>query len=51
MYYLTTCVHDHMLSHIQDVKKPKQTWENLKKIFAANMIARKLKLQQELNNI
>ena len=26
-------------------------WENLRKIFAANMTARKLQLRQELNNI
>ena len=51
MYCLTTCVHDHMLSHIRDAKMPKEAWENLKKIFAANTSARKLQLRQELNNI
>ena len=30
---------------------PKQAWENLKKIFAANTAARKLQLRQELNNL
>ena len=33
LYCLTTCVHDHMLSHIRDAKTPKETWENLKKDF------------------
>ena len=50
MYCLTTCVHDHMLSHIRDAKTPKEAWENLKKIFA-NTRACKLQLRQELNNI
>ena len=39
-----------MLSHIRDAKTPKEAWENLKKIFAANTSARKLQLRQELNN-
>ena len=33
MYCLATCVHDHMLSHIRDAKKPKEAWENLKKML------------------
>ena len=40
-----------MLSHVRDTKTPKEVWENLKKIFAANTSARKLQLRQELNNI
>ena len=51
MYCLATCVHDHMLSHIRNTKMPKEAWENVKKIFAANTTARKLLLRQELNNI
>ena len=51
MYCLATCVHDHMLSHIRDAKTPKEAWENLKKIFAADTSARKLQLRQKLNNI
>ena len=51
LYCLATCVHDHMLSHIRDAKTPKEAWENLKKIFAADTSARKLQLRQELNNI
>ena len=51
MYCLATCVNDHMLSHIRDAKTPKEAWENLKKIFAADTSARKLQLRQELNNI
>jgi hypothetical protein len=51
MYCLATCVHDHMLSHIHDAKTPKEAWENLKKMFAANTTTRKLQLWQELNNI
>ena len=35
MYWLTTCVHDHMLNHIRDTKTPKEACENLKKMFAA----------------
>ena len=55
IYFLVTCVYDHMLGYIQEAKTPKEAWENLKKIFAANMIARKLQLYQsytkELNNV
>ena len=39
-----------MLGYIRDAKTPKEAWENLKKIFAANTSARKLQLRQELNN-
>ena len=46
MYFLATCVHDHMLSHIRDAKTPKEAWEYLKKIFSANTSARKLQLRQ-----
>ena len=49
MYFLATCVHDHMLRHIWDAKTPKEAWENLKKIIAANTAAHKLQLWQELN--
>ena len=51
MYCLATCVHDHMLGYIRDAKTPKEAWENLRKIFAANTTARRLQLRQELNNI
>ena len=40
-----------MLGYIRDSKTPKEAWEKLKKIFAANTTARKLQLRQELNNI
>ena len=51
MYCLATCVHDHMLGYIDETKTPKEAWENLRKIFAANTTTRKLQLCQELNNI
>ena len=51
MYFLATCVHDHMLGYIRKAKTPKEAWENLRKIFAANTTARRLQLRQELNNI
>ena len=51
MYFLATYVHDHMLGYIHEAKTPKEAWENLQKIFAANTTARKLQLRQELNNI
>ena len=51
LYCLATCVHDHMLSHVRDAKTPKEAWENLRKIFAADTSARRLQLRQELNNI
>ena len=51
MYYLATCVHDHMLSHIRDAKTPREVWENLKKIFTENTSTHKLQLRQEWNNI
>ena len=42
LYYLVFCVHDQMLGYIRDVKMLKEDWENLKKIFDASTIARKL---------
>ena len=51
MYFLATCVHDHMLGYIREAKTPKEVWENLRKIFVANTTARKCQLHQELNNI
>ena len=51
MYCLATCVHNHILNHIRDAKTPKEAWEYLKKIFAANTTAHKLQLRQELKNI
>ena len=30
---------------------PKEAWDNLKTIFAANTVARKFQLRQELNNM
>ena len=51
MYCLETSVHDHMLGYIQEAKVPKEAWENLKKIFAANTMTRKLQLHQEVKNI
>ena len=51
MYCLATCVHDHMLSHVQDAKMPKEAWENLKKNFATYTTTRKPQLRQDLKNI
>ena len=51
MYFLVTCVHDHMLDYIPKAKTPKEAWENLKKIFAVKATTRMLQLRQELNNI
>ena len=51
LYFLATCVHYLMPSHIRDTKTPKEAWENLKKIFASDTSERKLQLWQELNNI
>ena len=48
MYCLATCVHDHMLTHIRDTKTPKEAWEKLKKIFAANTTPRKFQLKQRV---
>ena len=51
MYFLATCVHDHMLGYIREAKTPKEVWENLRKSFTANITTRKLQLRQVLNNI
>ena len=51
LYCLASCVHDHMFGYIREAKTAKEEWRNLKKIFTANTIARKLQLRQELNNI
>ena len=42
---------EQLLSYIRDAKTPKDAWGNLKKIFTASTIARKLQLQQELSNL
>ena len=39
LYCLASCVHDHILGYIRDSKTPKEAWEKLKKIFAANTAA------------
>jgi hypothetical protein len=39
------------LSYIWDAATPKAAWENLKKVFAASTMARKLQLRQELSNL
>ena len=51
MYFLATCVHDHMLGYIREVMMLTEAWENLRKIFTTNTTARKLQFRQELNNI
>ena len=51
LYFLASCVHGQLLGYIQDVKMPKEAWENLKKIVATSTTTRKLQLQQELNNM
>mgnify|MGYP002776101311 CR=1 FL=1 len=49
LYFVASCIHDHMLSYIREARMPKEAWGNLKKIFVPNTTARKLQLRQELN--
>ena len=42
LYCFASCVGEQLLSYIRDAQTPKGAWENLKKIFAANTIAKKL---------
>ena len=42
LYCLVSCMQDHMLSYMRDAKSPKEAWENLRNIFAANTTTRKL---------
>ena len=51
MYFLVTCVHDYIVGYIRGAETSKETWENLRKIFAAKTTTRKLQLHQELNSI
>ena len=51
LYYFSSCVSDQLLSYIRDARTPKDAWGNLKKIFDASTIARKLQLRQELTNV
>jgi hypothetical protein len=39
------------LRYIRDAATPKAAWENLKKVFAASTMARKLQLRKELSNL
>ena len=39
------------LSYIRDARTPKDSWGNLKKIFAASNTTKKLQLRQELSNL
>ena len=34
LYFLETCVHDHMLGYFQDAKTLKESWDNLKFRFS-----------------
>ena len=49
MYWLATCVHDHMFNYIREAKTPKEALENVGKIFATNSTAMRLQLPHELN--
>ena len=51
LYCLALCVHDHILGYIREAKTSKEAWGNLKKIFAANSVARKLQLRHKLKNL
>jgi hypothetical protein len=51
LYCFASCVGDQLLSYIWDAPTPKAEWENLKKVLAPSMTARKLQLQQELSNL
>ena len=51
LYFLATCVHEHMFCYIWEAKTLKEAWGNLKNIFAAKTTTRKLQLREELNNI
>ena len=46
-----SCVRNQLLSYIQDAKTPKDVWANLKRIFVASTIVRKLQLKQEFSNV
>ena len=48
LYYLASCIVDHMLGYIRGAKTPKEVWGNLKKIVMANTTVEKLQLCQEL---
>ena len=37
-YCFATCVRDHTLGYFPKAKTPKEVWENLRKIFAANTV-------------
>ena len=51
MYCFVFSVGDKLLSYTRDAKTPKDAWTNMKKVFVASTIARKLQLRQELNNV
>ena len=51
MYCFSSGAAEQLLSCIRDAKTPKAAWENLRKIFAASTIARKLQLREEFNNL
>ena len=51
LYYLASCVHDHMLGYIKETKMPKEAWGGPQQNIGTNTTARKLQLRQELNNI
>ena len=51
MYCFGSNIDDQLLNYIRDAKMPKDAQTNLKKVFVASTTARKLQLQQELNNV
>ena len=51
MYILGICEQEHDLGYVQEAKTSKDVWDNLGKMFVANMHARNLHLRQKFNNI
>jgi hypothetical protein len=51
MYCFASCVGEQLLCYVRDAETPKAAWENLKNIFTASTMARKLQLRQELSNL
>ena len=51
LHWLSISIKDTMIGHIQDAIIPKEAWDNLMKLFASNIRARKIQLKTDLNTV
>ena len=51
LHWLSVCVSDAMIGHIQECTNAKDAWDTLVKLYGTTTLARKMQLKQELSNV